>query len=68
MTALYHRRSAQTHLVAEPVPQILAVLDGTGVPVDDILVRLALDDTPDARLALVARLDEMCALGLVTRE
>ncbi|MDB5699834.1 MAG: HPr-rel-A system PqqD family peptide chaperone [Sphingomonadales bacterium] len=65
LTAIYHRRSGQTHLVAEPVPEILAAL-GEGGDLTDILAQLGLQDAPDAREALAARLDEMIATGLVT--
>ncbi|CAN5290059.1 hypothetical protein BH09PSE3_BH09PSE3_22150 [soil metagenome] len=66
LTAIYHRRSGQTHLVAEPVPEILYALGNGDADVPEILSRLGLDDAEDTRAALTARLDEMTATGLVT--
>lgn len=65
LTAIYHRRSGQTHLVGEPVPEILEALTVGGDPTE-ILSRLGIADTAEARAALTARLDEMIAIGLVT--
>jgi PqqD family protein of HPr-rel-A system len=70
LTAIYHRRSGQTHLVEAPVPEILEALQAGSATVDGLLTRLAarydLAD-PDA-VALAARLDELVAAGLVERE
>lgn len=65
LTALYHRRSGQTHIVAAPVPEILDAL-GTG-PLDlaAILAKLGIDDDAEARAILGARLDELVESGLV---
>jgi PqqD family protein of HPr-rel-A system len=69
LTAIYHRTSGQTHLVAPPVPEILAVLEAAPCTLEELLDRLAarydLVD-PDAG-ALAARLAELEALGLVQR-
>lgn len=69
LTALYHRASGQTHLVAAPVPEILALLGEAPASLAGLLDRLAarydLAD-PDAG-ALAARIGELEALGLVTR-
>ena len=72
MTVLFHRRSAQTHLVADPVPQILAVLDDTPRSMTDIVQRLEAQwlrpgDDDAVRHLVEARLAELCALGLVAR-
>ncbi|MFV0624125.1 HPr-rel-A system PqqD family peptide chaperone [Sphingomonas sp. ac-8] len=69
LTALYHRASGQTHLVAAPVPEILALLGETPASLGGLLDRLAVRydlADPDAAV-LAARLAELEALGLVTR-
>lgn len=69
--ALYHRRSGATHLVAAPVPQIIAILATQGpADLDTLLTRLAAqfdlgEQGEEARAALGQRLDELVALGLV---
>lgn len=79
MTLLYHRRSGITHMVSEPVPQILEALDLIG-PSDAATLAQHLmgrfdvqadsesgaDNSIEAVIA--ARLDELAALGLVVRE
>jgi PqqD family protein of HPr-rel-A system len=66
-TAVYHRASGITHLLTEPAPQILAVLEEGGLSLDVLLDRLGHDyDLEDAdRAALAARLDELIEAGLV---
>jgi PqqD family protein of HPr-rel-A system len=66
-TAVFHRASGITHLLAEPAPQILQVLGNGGLTLDGLLARLAQDyDLADAdREALAARLDELVVSGLV---
>lgn len=70
-TALYHRRSGQTHLVSEPVPDILAALEGTALTPAALLALLSADADVsadgDILAALVARLAELESLGLVAR-
>jgi PqqD family protein of HPr-rel-A system len=70
LTTLYHRRSGVTHVVAEPVPQIMAALSGQSLNVEGLIVVLAQDhdlsDTQETRAALVARLDELVEVGLVS--
>ncbi|WP_404369944.1 HPr-rel-A system PqqD family peptide chaperone [Sphingomonas sp. MMS24-J45] len=67
--AIYHRASGITHLVTSPAPEILATLGEAGLTRAALLVRLAaeydLGDADDA--ALLARLDELVATGLVAR-
>lgn len=63
LTAIYHRRSGQTHLVAAAVPAILAALDASEADLETLLVRLGLG-TSDAS-ALAERLSELAASGLV---
>jgi PqqD family protein of HPr-rel-A system len=64
LTAVYHRRSGQTHLVGEPVAAILGALETDG-DLAEILKRLDVEDSLGARDALAARLNEMAAIGLV---
>lgn len=69
MTAVYHRTSGQTHLLAPPAPELLALLAGEAMDADALLARLtkafAVAD-PDP-MALSARLDELVEAGLVER-
>jgi PqqD family protein of HPr-rel-A system len=71
MTAIYHRRSGMTHIVSEPVPQILQLMAGEILTCGEILARLrsAFDcDGVDADERIAARLDEMASLGLLERQ
>jgi PqqD family protein of HPr-rel-A system len=65
LTAIYHRRSGQTHLVGEPVPEILEALGQGGADLAVLLKRLELPDNPENREALSDRLAEMITTGLV---
>ena len=67
LTAVFHRPSGITHLLASPAPEILALLAEEPLDADALLARLAdRFDVADAdRDALVARLDELVAAGLV---
>lgn len=69
LSALYHRASGATHVVAEPVPQILEALGQEALSLPQLLGRLGTAyDLADAdEGALAARLDELAALGLVIR-
>ena len=68
-TAVYHRASGITHLLTEPAPQILAILQEGALSLDLLLDRLEQDyDLADGtREALAARLDELIEAGLVAR-
>jgi PqqD family protein of HPr-rel-A system len=68
-TAVYHRASGITHLLTEPAPQILAILQERALSLDSLLDRLERDyDVADGtREALAARLDELVEAGLVAR-
>ncbi len=70
LVALYHVRSGMTHLIAEPVPQILAaLLDGPCDPAT-LEARLAARfdlEGEDGSATLRAHLEELEALGLVRR-
>lgn len=68
LTAVFHRRSGQTHVLASPAPELIQALQEAATD-DDLLVRLARSfDIADAdRDALLARLDELVAAGLAER-
>lgn len=70
MTVIYHRRSGMTHIVAEPVPQILASMDTAPMTAADIARRIAATfevDDAEVEAVIAARLDEMAELGIVER-
>ena len=68
LTAVFHHRSGITHLLAEPAPEMLALLADDGLSLDALMERLALEfevADPD-RAGLLARLDELVEAGLVS--
>ena len=71
MTLLYHRPSGITHMLADPAPAIIDIMDGTALAVSEIATRLSAMFDIEAGVAtediILARLDELAALGLVTR-
>ena len=71
MTLLYHRPSGITHMLADPAPAIIDIIDGTALAVTEIATRLSAMFDIEAGVAtediILARLDELAALGLVTR-
>lgn len=72
LSLIYHRRSGTTHVVASPVPEMLGVMGGDPLGVEEILERLSqqfdLGDETESLIAVVAaRLEELTALGLVER-
>jgi len=70
MTVIYQRRSGITHIVAEPVPEILEVMGQESLDAAGIAQRLAVRfeiDAGDADAIVQSRLEEMAALGLVDR-
>lgn len=70
LTLVYQRRSGITHIVAEPAPEILAVMGTDALTVDEVAQRLATQFDFDGKQAadiLVARLNELADLGLVER-
>jgi len=67
---IYHRPSGMTHMVSEPVPQILAALAAGPADAAKIARRLAAThdfDANGAEDAIAARLAELEAVGLVRR-
>jgi PqqD family protein of HPr-rel-A system len=68
LTALYHRPSGTTHILAAPAPQILAAIAGDPATAEEILTRMAEGfDVEGDRDALLSRLDELEAAGLIHR-
>ncbi|OYY63566.1 MAG: HPr-rel-A system PqqD family protein [Sphingomonas sp. 28-62-11] len=69
LTLIYHRASGMTHLLAPPAPEILDALAAAPLTSAALLARLADEfDLGDADpAALVARLDELVAAGLVEK-
>lgn len=71
LTILFDRRSMQTHLVTQPMPEILAAMAGDRCNAALVAERLAagfdLDGGSDDPKPLIAeRLAELAAMGLVT--
>lgn len=67
LTAIYHRASGQTHVVSEPVPEILAALMTGDAELPELVERLNLPNTGDTRILLSQRLQELVGTGLVAR-
>ncbi len=67
LTAIYHRRSGQTHIVSEPLPEILFALAEGPLSPEALLARLSAGAEIDAGagVALAARIAELEAIGLV---
>jgi PqqD family protein of HPr-rel-A system len=71
MTLVYHRRSGITHMVAEPVPEMLAAMGSDAVNaatlVERLLAQFDLGKASEAEIVIAARLEELADLGLVER-
>jgi PqqD family protein of HPr-rel-A system len=70
LTALYHRPSGLTHILAPPAPQILDALAGNPADAAEIIARIAADfelEAEDPASAIGSRLAELEAAGLVRR-
>lgn len=70
MTLIYQRRSGITHIVAEPVPEILGVMGEDALSANQVAQRLSAKfeiDSAEAEGVVAARLEELAALGLVER-
>jgi len=70
LTALYHRRSGQTHLITEPVPEILDALAHGPLTLTELTSRLETEGLvidADTSALLRERLNELETIGLVSR-
>ena len=71
MTLIYQRRSGITHMVAEPVPQMLDAMGEDMVSAAELAQRLStqfdLGEQRDAEAVIAARLEELALLRLVLR-
>ncbi len=71
MTLIYQRRSGITHMVGEPVPQMLEAMGSDAVDAATLAARLAarfdLGEQADAIMLIAERLEELAGLGLVER-
>ncbi len=71
ITLIYHRRSGITHMVAEPVPEMLAAMGDTPVDAAKLVALLSrqfdLGAEEDAESVIAARLEELAELGLIER-
>ena len=69
LTAIFDRRSMQTHLVVAPLPEILAALEDGPCNASVLAERLAggfdIEAEGDATAILAERLRELAAMGLV---
>lgn len=71
LTAIFDRRSMQTHLVVSPMPEMLEAMGEGACNAAALAARLAasfdFDSEGDARPILAERLCELAAMGLVER-
>ena len=71
ITLIYQHRSGITHMVAEPVPEILAAMGDHAVSAAILVAKLSdqfdLGTDQDAEAVVAARLEELAGLGLVHR-
>ncbi|HEY9092799.1 HPr-rel-A system PqqD family peptide chaperone [Parasphingorhabdus sp.] len=69
MTLIFQRSSGITHMVADPVPAILEVMETDCLTANDIAARLSnsydLEEDDDTADVVLARLEELCSLALV---
>ena len=71
LTAIFDRRSMQTHLVVSPVPEMLNAMGADACTAARVAERLAatfdLGGAEEAQPILAERLSELAAMGLVER-
>lgn len=69
LTAIFDHRSTQTHLVIQPMPEILAAMGGdpcnAAMVAERLAARFDLGEVTDARALVAERLAELAAMGLV---
>ena len=70
LTLVYDRRSGITHIVVEPVPEIMEAMGDAPASAADLAERLSarFDLEGDAAALIGARLTELAALGLIERK
>jgi PqqD family protein of HPr-rel-A system len=68
VSALFHRPSGMTHIVVEPVPEIIAALQQHPLSVVELLKRLSVPANSETKAAIDARLAELEAGGLISRQ
>ncbi|MFM9976786.1 MAG: HPr-rel-A system PqqD family peptide chaperone [Sphingomonadaceae bacterium] len=66
LTAIYDRRSGQTHVVVSPVPEILEALLFPRT-LGGLIAALGADDDDATRAILTERLKELRDIGLIDR-
>ncbi len=71
MTLLFHRTSGITHMLADPAPAILEVMEEHSLTAAEVASRLTatfdLESDIDVEDIVIARLEELSKLGLVSR-
>ncbi|AJA08441.1 hypothetical protein SKP52_07605 [Sphingopyxis fribergensis] len=71
LTAIFDRRSMQTHLVVAPMPEILDAMGADACGAATLAARLAaifdFDGDNEVQSILAERLGELAAMGLVER-
>ncbi len=68
LTAMFHRPSGMTHILAPPAPEILLALAGNAADAGGLVQRLSTRfDVEGGEEALAARLEELEAAGLVSK-
>ena len=71
LTAIFDRRSMQTHLVVSPMPEILDAMGADDCDAATLAARLAarfdFDGGDDVQMILAERLSELAAMGMVAR-
>jgi PqqD family protein of HPr-rel-A system len=71
MTLIYQRRSGITHMVTEPVPEMLSAMGAELVDAAALVARLSkqfdLGDAVEVEAVISARLEELAELGMVER-
>ncbi|MEO9600970.1 HPr-rel-A system PqqD family peptide chaperone [Parasphingorhabdus sp.] len=71
MTLLFHRPSGITHMLAEPAPDLLQVMGDAPLAASEIASRLSalfdIETEGDAEDIVLARLEELSLLGLVSK-
>jgi PqqD family protein of HPr-rel-A system len=67
LTAIYHRPSGMTHILAAPAPQLLEMLADRPASIEELKARIGEAFELEQSDALEARLGELEAAGLVSR-